>query len=255
LAAFGALLLLVYLKRYEREMSGGERVEVVTAVRALSRGQSLTQDMLATRWVPVAYVEDRAVKASERTKVLGLPLALDLGPQQTVLWTDLAITSDERDLSTLVQPGKRGMTVKAASANDTVGNSLVRPGDYVDVIVAMADPKTQKEMAASVLLQRVLVLAVGEDTGVTPGWVEPTTKSNAEKLLTLSLSLAEGQLLALALERGRLSVVVRNASDPAVQGDVPDVKETALLNAAERAQWSQKDNAGAAPVSIGGTRP
>lgn len=253
-AAFGTLLLLVYLRRFEQEMSGGERLAVVTVVRAVERGQTLTEDMLATREVPVAYIEDRAVKASERSKVLGLPVSVSLAPQQSLMWTDLAVTTQERDLSKLIAPGKRGVTVRASSASDTRGNSLIRPGDYVDVIVTTFDSAQAKDLSASVLLQRVLVLAVGEETSThltnvgcqqAPSWLD-------EKLLTLSLSLSEAQLLSLALERGKLSVAVRNAQDPAVQGDIPDVTGAALLNREQRVPAGAKRNVG--PVAIGGSK-
>lgn len=252
LAAFGTVLLLVYLRRFELETSGGPPVEVLTLVRAVERGQPLTEDMLATRRVPIAYVEERAVKATERAKVLGLPTVNILGPQHTLFWTDLAITSEERDLSRLVQPGKRAVTVPAAGVNDTRGNSLIRPGDYVDVIVTTVDQGAKADVAASVLLQRVLVLAVGERTSAGLDVAPSSRLGRNEKPLTLSLSLSEAQLLALALERGRLSVAVRNVEDPAIQDDIPDIPGSALLNPRARPSVPPRTPSAPGPVAIGG---
>ncbi len=257
LAACGTALLVVYLHRYEREMSGGDRVNLLTLVKAVPRGALISDDMLATRAVPVAYVEDRAVKAAERAKVIGLPAATALSPQQGLLWTDLAITTEERDLSSLVQPGKRGVTVHATGFNDAPGSALIRPGDYVDVIVTTVESSDPREQTSVVPLQRVLVLAVGEETsGASNLELHGRGLERGEKLLTLSLSLQEAQLLALALEKGRLSVAVRNVADPAVQSDVPDVNIGALFAGRLRVEAPRAAPRGgpSGPIAIGGNR-
>ena len=231
LAACCTALLIVYLRRFELEMSGGERVNLLTLVKPVERGNVITDDALATRRVPLAYVEDRAVKAVERSKVVGLQATTSLAPPQTLLWTDLAVTTEERDLSSLVQPGKRGVTVHASGIDDSPGNALIRPGDYVDLILTNVTPANPSEQSSMVLLQRVLVLAVGQKTALAPGGLDlrGRTPGVGDRLLTLSLSLAESQLLSLALEKGRLSVAVRNTRDPAVQTDIPDVNASALF--------------------------
>lgn len=255
LAACATALLVVYLRRFEREMSGGPPVRVLTLVKAVERGAVIGEDALATRDVPLAYVEDRAVRASERAKVLGLEAQAALRPQQTLLWSDLAIITEARELSALVQPGKRGVTVRAAGFDDTPGNALIRPGDYVDVIVTSTGPGDARELASAVLLQRVLVLAVGEQTGpVSAGaGAQAPHLGREERPLTLSLSLAEAQRLALAGERGHLSVAVRNAADPAVQAEVPDVRASALFAAPIPAPPSAPRLAGG-PIALGGRR-
>lgn len=257
LAACSTALLIVYLRRFEREMSGGERVNLLTLVKPIERGAVITDEMLATRSVPLAYVENRAVKAAERAKVLGLQAAMALTPPQTLLWTDLAITTEERDLSSLVQPGKRGVTVHAAGVDDSPGNALIRPGDYVDLIVTSLDSKDARDQSSMVLLQRVLVLAVGQETGVDQASIEVRGRSSArgDRVLTLSLSLAEAQLLSLALEKGRLSVAVRNTGDPAIQTDAPDVNATSLFTGRVRSEPRAAARAPSnGPVAIGGTR-
>lgn len=241
LALLGSALLVLYMRRFEREVSGGEAVELLTVLKPVERGKAITEDVLGTRSVPLAYVEDRAIKAAERSKVLGLETSVPLYPQQLLTWTDLAITTEDRDLSSLVQPGKRGFTVRAgAGSDDTRGNALIRPGDYVDVIATMrneADGLASADPASVVLLQRVLVLAVGSETQATgndPNKRE-TSYAQRDKLLTLSLTLSEVQLLTLALDRGRLSVAVRPPEDPGVQTDIPDMKASALFDTKLRA--------------------
>jgi len=251
LALLGTALLVLYLGKFEREMSGGEPIELIMAIKPIERGKVITDDMLTTRSVPLAYVEDRAIKAIERSKVVGLQTSVAVFPQQTLMWTDLAITTEDRDLSSLIQPGKRAIAVRAATgSDDTRGNQLIRPGDYVDVIATFHGELETSEQSSVVLLQRILVLAVGSETQAgssdpksheTPAWMR-------DKQLTLSLSLPEAQLLSLALERGRLSVAVRPPNDPGTVEDLPDLKASALLDTKARADVQRRPTQG--PVRI-----
>ncbi|HMJ10231.1 MAG TPA: Flp pilus assembly protein CpaB [Polyangiaceae bacterium] len=233
-----AVLLGIYMRRFEREVSGGELVELLVTLKPIERGTVLTEELLTVRRVPVAYVEDRAVKAVERVKVLGIKTSVALYPQQTLLWTDLAITTEDRDLSTLVQAGKRAVTVTAAGLEDNPGTRLIRPGDYVDVVASLRPEQEGEAETSVVLLQRVLVLAVGDETepsqpalgDATSGRRGRSISRQEDQALTLSLGLQEAQLLALAVRRGKLSVALRNPEDPGVQADVPDLKATALLD-------------------------
>jgi pilus assembly protein CpaB len=256
LALLGALLLLLYMRRFEEEMSGGEPVEVLMALKPIERGTVLTEEMLTTRTIPIAYVEERQIKVSERAKIVGLQTATSIAPQETLTWNDLAITTEERDLSSLVQPGKRGFTVRATTGDDIRGNALIRPGDYVDVIVTMHGEQGAGEQTSVVLLQKVLVLAVGYDTqkkgAQADSKAQPSYSMQTEKVLTLSLNLQETQLVALALEKGRLSVAVRNPWDQRVINNVPDMKSQALSDIAARSAASPGAHAALnRPVKIG----
>jgi pilus assembly protein CpaB len=237
LGVAGAVLLMLYLRRFEEEVSGGSRVQLLTVLEPLERGALLTDEMLGVSEVPLAYVEQRAVKAADRAKVVGLRLDVGLDVQDTLLWTDLAISSDDRDLSSLVQPGKRAITVRASEAgSDPAGNGLLRPGDYVDVIVALRDPNGGEQSSAVVLLQRVLVLAVGSKTQA-QGFGDKSAGSGGygqERELTLSLKVEEAQLLSLARERGTLSVALRGPTDSKVIENLADMPTSSLYDKAAR---------------------
>jgi pilus assembly protein CpaB len=252
-SASSVVLLFAYLHRFEQEVSGGERVEVLFAIKPIERGELIREEMLATRSIPVAYLEHRAIKATERERILGIPSAAAVAPQETLMWTDLAITTEDRSLSSLVQTGRRAMTVRAAGGlDDTRGNALIRPGDYVDVVLTSEGNADSHDPISSVLLQRILVLAVGQQTrGGGPEAKGNDYAAQQDKLLTLSLSLEESQVVAMAVVRGRLSVVVRNPDDPGIQNDIPDFKASALLDVKGRVQGSARARGNAnAPVRI-----
>lgn len=253
LATAGMLLLWLYLQRYEAETSGGERVRLLTLLRAVPRGTVLTEQMLGVREVPISHVEARAVKAAELNKVRGIRTAMDLDPQDTLQWSDLAVAVEERDLSTLVQAGNRAVTIDARQ------NSLIRPGDYVDVLATFTS-RTGADYAAAtvVLLQRVLVLAVGNETQrqVFQGLGDNgRSGSGGGHDLTLSVELDEAQMVALADQNGDLSVILRSGSDPGVVDGLPDLTTNNLLDQAARANTrrASRTSGDAMPQRIHGT--
>ncbi len=253
-AALGVVLMLLYARRFEQEASGGERVQLLMAMKPIDQGVAITDEMLAVREVPLAYVEDRAVKAAERQKVIGLRVGHMVQPQQTLMWTDLAIAADERrDLSSLVQPGSRAVSVRATT--DEKSYSMLRPGDYVDVIATMPAPDKPDQRNAVVLLQKVLVLAVGLET--TPEMVsdkrDRTNFNNREMILTMSIHLMEAQLLALAAEKGKLSVALRNPEDQRIVEAIPDMNSTALTDVKVR-EDVQRGRTGPVRLKSGGTK-
>jgi pilus assembly protein CpaB len=224
-AALGALLLMLYVKRFEEEASGGERVRVLMAVKPLELGAVIEEEAVAVREIPIAYVEDRFIKAVEKSKVVGLKLGTKIEAQQTLLWTDLAIAADERrDLSALIQPGSRAVTIRADRSDKSF--AMIRPGDYVDVIANVQAKDGADKRNAVVLIQRVLVLAVGLETA--PQTID-SNQSIREMVLTLSVNLPEAQLLSLTQEgKGQLMVALRNPEDPRVTEGIPEMSSDSL---------------------------
>jgi len=250
LAAMGASLLFFYVRRFEQEASGGERVRLLATVKPLDRGAVITEDAISAREVPQAYVEDRAIKYIDRQKIIGLKVGATLAAQQTLMWSDLAVANDERrDLSSLIQSGNRAMAVKAS--NDDKSFALIHPGDYVDVIATMNSAEKPDAKTAIVLLQRVLVLAVGLDTEGRLG-AEANKTNSRDLLLSLSVNLQEAQLLALAMDKGKLSVALRNPSDPRVVAGIPDMLSTALTDTKVRGEVQILRQKG--PIKIEGAK-
>jgi pilus assembly protein CpaB len=230
LALLGLCLQVFYMRRFERAVSGGPKVELLVAAQPIQRGTRITAEMLASRAVPQAYVDDRAIRADERDQILNLRAASSVPVLQTLAWTDLiATTDDRRDLSSLVQPGNRALPIRVQLEEAL---QLIRPGDFVDVLNVDGDARE-----ASVLLQRVLVLAVGVDMAAARGNDKPARTS----LLTLSVSLQEAQLLSLAQSLGRLTVVLRGPSDPRVFDSPPDIGRSDLFDLGAR-QAVQRSN-------------
>jgi pilus assembly protein CpaB len=246
----GAFLLVLYQRRFELEASGGEKVKLLVALKKLERGKPITDDMVSIREIPLAYVDERMIRENEKNKILGLKIGNTVKEGEVLMWADLTATDEKKDLSSLVLPGYRAVSIKAA--RDDTSIALIKPGDYVDVIgVLGAGTAVNEAKNAVVLLQRVLVLATGTDTS--PEQAKDTKEANPylqENLLTLSLTLSEAQVLALAAERGRLAVAVRHPDDQARTSGIVDLNFNQIVDERERAKIR---NIRTGPRDISGT--
>ena len=92
LALGGAFLLFLYKQRFEKETSGGAKVEVLVAESDLNLGDQVSADNVTTRLIPEAYIETRHIPASRAEAVIGIRLRTRIGAGEAILWTDLTGT-------------------------------------------------------------------------------------------------------------------------------------------------------------------
>jgi pilus assembly protein CpaB len=151
-----------------------------------------------------------------------------------------------RNLSSLIQPGMRAVTVRT-KGNEDKSFALIRPGDRIDVIATMPGEKQADQRSSIVLLQNVLVLAVGSDTGGEAN-EKGGSQQQMDMVLSLSLTVPEAQLLALATEKGTLTVALRNPDDVRVTEGMNDLSSSALSDSKRRGEVQSVRRAG--PVKI-----
>jgi pilus assembly protein CpaB len=206
----GVLLLQFYMQRFEREMSGGAKVEVLVAAQDLVPGSPLRGEMLGIRGLPQAYIDQRHIRVSDTDKVLGAVINIGVKANESLLWTDLAtMQAGGRTLSGLVQEGMRAFAISAKARFA----GLLRPGDRVDVLfTARVGDATSAN--TSTLMQNVLVLATGADIGSS----KETSAASARALcvdrgVTISVTAEQSQLLTQAASMGDLSLTLRNPGD------------------------------------------
>ena len=231
-AVAGLVILFLYMQRFEEEASGGPAIMVVVATRDIPLGTALSQDMLGTRPLPQSYVEDRHIPASEAQRIIGVRVTSGVRGGESLLWTDLATTSEQRrDLSALVRNGMRAITIRADVTASFGG--LLRPGDRVDALLTV--PREQRQHVTIPLLQNLLVLASGRDTGapVRPGERRSSSQGSINQV-TLSVTLEQAGVLALAQEQGRMTLVLRNPDDIAVVENPPDTTTADIIEPERR---------------------
>lgn len=267
-AVVGLVMLFLYMQRFEAEASGGEAVTVLIATQDIPLGTSLTEAMLAGRELPSAYIEDRHILATEQDRILGVRVVGGVRAGESILWTDLATTSDtSRDLSGLVRAGMRAITIEADQTSSFGG--LVRAGDRVDVLMTLdrritgggvSSTGDTVERVTVPLLQNLLVLAAGEDMGA-PTRSTSTSRSSHISQVTLNATLEQAQLLAFASQRGRLSLIMRNPDDIAVLDGLPETttadiieveRREAIVRSRPRTPEAPPPTTGPSPIRLGG---
>lgn len=232
----GFALLQVYLRRLESEIAGGAPVPVLMAATDIPINKPITQDMLAVRVLPQAYVDARHVRKAESGKVLGARLSTAVKANESLLWTDLALSPKRRDLSALVQDGMRALTLGGESSTF---DGLLRAGDRVDVLFTASSGGSLGGGSSTItLLQNLLVLAVYGDTG------EGTQRapSASARSVTLSVTAEQAQLLTLSEGMGKTRLVLRAPEDIVLVQDLPPTMAADVVDDARRERFQGRRN-------------
>ncbi len=191
-------------KEVVKVKSESEAVPVAVAAVDLNWGTKLEPAMMKT----VPYLKDSLPPGytSSTESVKGRILVSQLKQNEPIVEYRLAPDSvTTGGISAVVSPGKRALAVKGDKVIGISG--FIRPGNRVDVIVTLKNPRTKKKRAKTVL-ENVLVLATGteieEDEGGKPHSVD---------VYTLEVTPMEGEKLALAASEGKLQFALRNVTD------------------------------------------
>ncbi len=191
--------------------------EVTVAAVNISIGEALTpQHMKLVRW-PKASLPPAAI-ATPKT-VEGRVAKVSFFPGEPILEAKLAASGPGGLMTMMVPPGKRAVSIKLDEAAQKSGFLL--PNSRVDVLVTMArNAGGGKE--SRLVLQDVTVLAA--DQSVETKDNRPVTMTT----VTLALTPAEAERLALAQNEGKVNMAIRNMTDGSLV-TTPGVTTNALL--------------------------
>ncbi len=235
-ASIAAVLVFVALQSRGEQGGGSAAVttNVIVASRDIPANTKLAPDMLEVRSFPSETILDGAYAQIE--PLVGLPTRFPVakGEQLTPLRIGLNAIEDEDDLALVLQAGRRGFAVEVTEVTGVGG--LLLPGNVVDVI-AVFDSGTTGIDKAVTLLQNVEVLAVAQEAqqpvpvlaqtsderevgeGTAPGAgirgqrPDDVERQPGARTVTLAVTPAEAQLLALAQENARLWLSLRPLAD------------------------------------------
>jgi pilus assembly protein CpaB len=190
-------------------------VTVLAAAHALQPGALLKPDDLAGK--KLDQVSSLPPGASpdtpaNRRDLIGAMVRRTLSTDDIILPRDVMRPGDHGFLAAVLSPGMRAVTVGVDVVSGTAG--LIWPGDRVDVILTetihdhAAPPGRQ--VAAETVLADVRVIAIDQRLveGAGPG--DPTDKGSA-RTVTLEVSAAQAERVAVATDLGHLSLAVRAA--------------------------------------------
>jgi pilus assembly protein CpaB len=122
-------------------------------------------------------------------------------------------------LAGALREGKRAVSLPVGDSGGI--ESLLYPGCMVDVLATLQlkDEKGLGEQTLSMtLLQGIYVLAVGDQTVVTPSAPGESRARATPPTVTLLVDSKQAEMLYLARQRGSVSIVLRNPTDTAAVG-------------------------------------
>lgn len=217
-----------------RDQLKGERI--VSASVDIPAGAVITMQMLVAKEVPVQFIPAQAIQGADQVKqILGNKTRVAVRAGQILLWSDL-VSEQRGGVSAIIPTGQGAFTVSISKGANA---ALIQPSDHIDIIGSFTTPKPTQptpntiatwrqasDIVNVVLLQNVTVLAVGESfTGASKRQSEAGGGD-----LTLSLTLAESQLLMFAGQNGELGVVLRRegSTDTVPRAELPRVTFEAI---------------------------
>jgi len=209
MAIVGAALLYLYKQRFEAEVSGGPKTQILIAANDIAPGEVLTLDNVKLFGIPAAYMDTRHIRANQMDSFMGVRVRTKLNSGEAVLSNDLAISgANARDLASLVMQGRRAISIPASAALTFDG--LLRPGDRVDVLLTVKDPNT-KIPTTYPLFQNLIVLAIGRTMGSASG--RSKVSSGGISTVTLNVNISDGLVITNAMQMGKLTILLRNVDD------------------------------------------
>ena len=195
--------------------------KVAVAARDLQPGTELTPSAVTTIDWPAGQTPAGAF--SEPAQLDGRVLKTVMTRGEPVLESKLAPIGTKGGLSSVIDPGKRAITVRVNEVIGVAGFAL--PGNYVDILVNAQDE--QQKPVSKIVLEKILVLAVAQEA------TRDETKPKVVDAVTLEVTPEEAEILDLARSIGTLSLALRNQLDQepietvgARRRDLLDLKET-----------------------------
>jgi pilus assembly protein CpaB len=244
----GLFLFWLYKEEFRARETGGPLVAVLAAAQDIELGQPIRQEWLTTKEIPQNYVEERHLPASAARDLVGLPLAQTVRAGEAILRTDLSTISDaRRTLSGSIPAGMRAVTVLARPTSTFGG--LLRPGDRVDVLVTVGTRELQETWRQAVVLENVLVLAVGQEFEVREGFDLTSTGAQAESRevrfgratnITLQVTIEQGAALTVARDEGVITLLLRNPNDVTMGQAHPELVAADIFDPARRARFMRR---------------
>jgi pilus assembly protein CpaB len=145
---------------------------------------------------------------SEPGQVVGRTLLYPVVIGEPILESKLAPkTAAAGGVGAIITPKKRAMAVRVDKVIGVSG--FIRPGSRVDVLVTIAQKTGDSGPMTKIVLENILVLAVGSEMEKGTKQEKPTVVD----VLTMEVTPEEGEKLALAATEGKLQMALRNSTD------------------------------------------
>jgi pilus assembly protein CpaB len=212
-AAWLSAALLTWFVYSRMTASAAEKTEaVVAAVRDLPAGTRLRKTDLkrvnvSDKNVPKGAVTDERVAID---RVLLYPVSAN----ETIVSARLTSSSATEGISSMIEPGKRALSVPITDVSSAGG--LIGPRAHVDVLFTRTG--SLHEALTTTILQDVVVLSIGKMTEAGQN-LDPRLPKPQQQTATLLVFPEQARLLELARNNGKISLALRNPLDKTVADD------------------------------------
>jgi pilus assembly protein CpaB len=226
LGGVAAILARNWLADHAKSTQAGLGTLVVAASPLPFGAQINADNTVEIPWNGAA-IPDGAFKTKDDLLKDGRRMTLALLTRnEPILRNKITAPNQPATLSSMLEPGKRAVTVRVDDVRGVAG--FIQPGDRVDVVmIRTAAESRNNDSYSDVILQSAKVLAIDQITG------ERTEQPTIAKAVTLEVSPQEAQKILLATNIGRLSLILRQSAEAnssfarrVTEGDLSDVPQT-----------------------------
>jgi pilus assembly protein CpaB len=180
---------------------------IVVATAPLPFGTEITEkNVRELPWSTGATPEGAFANKQELLKDGRRMVLAAIARNEPILLSKITAPGQRATLSSMLDPGKRAVTVRVDDVRGVAG--FIQPGDRVDVVLIRTEAESRSsESSSDVILQSAKVLAIDQITG------ERTEQPTIAKAVTLEVAPEDAQKILLASNIGRLSLILRQPAE------------------------------------------
>ena len=199
------------------------RTVILTAARPLRAGALLGPDDLAGKETEAPTAEMEADTAATRDALLGGMIRHNLPAGAQIRLEGVLRPHDRGFLAAVLEPGMRAVSIGVDPLTGAAG--LIWPNDRVDVVLTQAaengTDSAARRVSGETMLTGLRVVAI--DQQLMQGVVGTEGPDHSTRTVTLEVTPAQAERIAVASRMGHLSLTVRasRADEPPVAGAPP----------------------------------
>jgi pilus assembly protein CpaB len=189
---------------------------ILAAARTQHAGNLMVaDDVTAIQVVPGAEPPGSFIDSvANRTALRGAMVRRAIAANEPILASDVLNAGDRGFLAAVLGAGKRAVSVGVDNVSGTAG--LIWPGDRVDLVLTQQvddrDQPADRRVYGETVLVNLRVIAVDQQL-VQGGQGGQAANANTNRTITIEASPYDTERIAVASRLGRLSLVVRSATE------------------------------------------
>jgi pilus assembly protein CpaB len=215
-AWLSALVLSWWVYRANSAPQKRDVVSIVVATKDLPTGRRV--DKTDVKLASVDRVNLPKGAFLKPADVIDRAISVSVTTNEPILGTKLAPKGGGEGLTALIEPGTRAISVQVNEISGVSG--FIQPGTRVDVLFTRQF--SNGDAATTTILQNVKVIAYGKQLEP-PARIDPRDTSKPT-VATLLVTQDQAEKLVLAMQRGKIQLVLRNALDEQIAVDTIPVQ-------------------------------